>query len=422
MFIDTANITVRAGRGGDGAVSFHREKYISHGGPDGGDGGRGGHVYMQADSNLSTLMDFHYNRKFAAQDGAPGSGKGCTGRSGADLIIPVPVGTLVRDRATGAVIRDLSDTEPFQLAKGGRGGWGNKRFATATRQCPRFAKPGLDGEEYTITLELKLLADVGLVGFPNAGKSTLLSVMSAARPKIAGYPFTTLVPNLGVARVDEGTSFVVSDIPGLIEGAATGAGLGHEFLRHVERCRLLAHVVDISGCEGRNPIEDYDAVRAELEAYSPELAGRPCIVVANKCDLLTDDAPLAALRAHLPEDLPLLSVSGATRSGVDTLVGAMAQKLQTLPPQQVFESNYVAPAPEGGSSDDLVIRTEGDVWIIEGLWLSRLLARVNLSDYESRMYFDRMLRQSGLFKKLEKMGIQEGDTVSLYDCEFEYVK
>ena len=413
---------VKAGRGGDGAVSFHREKYISRGGPDGGDGGRGGHVYVEVDPHMSTLMDFRYKRKYMARDGAPGAGKGCSGRGGADLKIRVPLGTLVRDRETGAVIQDLSDDGSFLLARGGRGGWGNQRFATPTRQCPRFAKPGLEGEEYDITLELKLLADVGLVGFPNAGKSTLLSVISAAKPKIAGYPFTTLVPNLGVVRIDEGTSFVVSDIPGLIEGAADGAGLGHDFLRHVERCRLLTHVVDISGCEGRDPIQDFQTVRAELLSYSPALAERPWMVAANKCDLLTDHTSIDTLKELVGEEVPVFVVSGATRTGVDALVGAMAQRLQSLPPIRRYEADYTPPAPAGGSADDLVIRREDDVWIVEGVWLSRLLGRVNLDDYESRMYFDRVLRQSGLSDRLEKQGIQEGDTVSLYDCEFEYVR
>jgi GTP-binding protein len=318
---------------------------------------------------------------------------------------------------------DLSDTEPFLLAKGGRGGWGNQHFATPTRQCPRFAKPGLPGAEADVTLELKLLADVGLVGFPNVGKSTLLSVISSAKPKIAGYHFTTLTPNLGVVRVDEGTSFVVSDIPGLIEGAARGAGLGHDFLRHVDRCRMLVHVVDASGCEGRDPVADYETVRAELAAYDPALLDRPQLVAANKCDLLGDDrGPLDALAAHLGPDMPLFAISGATRSGVDALIGAAAARLQTLPPVRIFEADYRAPEPSGGRAEDLTVRHEEDVWLVEGPWLERLLGSVNMSDYESRMYFDRMLRQSGLFKRLEKLGIQEGDTVSLYDCEFEYVK
>lgn len=423
MFIDTANITVKAGRGGNGAVSFHREKYIAAGGPDGGDGGRGGHVYITSDPSLATLMDFRYKRSYVAADGAPGGTKGCSGRGGADLTIRVPLGTIVRDRATGAIMRDLSDYQPFLLAKGGRGGWGNQHFANATRQCPRFAKAGLEGEEHEITLELKLLADVGLIGFPNVGKSTLLSVISAARPKIAGYHFTTLTPNLGVVRVDEGTSFVVSDIPGLIEGAAQGAGLGHDFLRHVDRCRLLVHVVDVSGFEGRDPVEDFETVCAELVAYQGELAERPQFVAANKCDLLTDDTQLDALRTHLEQKgIPMFPISGATRSGVDALMAAVAAKLAALPPVPVYEADYVAPLPSGGDAKEFTVREEDGTWIVEGVWLSRLLGNVNLTDYESRMYFDRMLRQSGLFSRLEKMGIEEGDIVSIYDCEFEYVK
>ncbi|MCL2747270.1 MAG: GTPase ObgE [Oscillospiraceae bacterium] len=457
MFIDTAHITIKAGRGGDGAVSFHREKYVSHGGPDGGDGGRGGHVWLKADPHMSTLMDFRYKRAYAAGDGKPGSGKGCSGRGGDDLTIRLPLGTLVRDQASGAVIHDLSEADPFLLARGGRGGWGNQHFATPTRQCPRFAKPGLPGESLDIVLELKLIADIGLIGLPNAGKSTLLSVVSAARPKIAGYPFTTLTPNLGVVHVDEGTSFVVSDIPGLIQGAADGAGLGHEFLRHVERCRLLVYVVDIAGSEGRDPVEDFETLRAELLAYRnngnngggdggdgagrPTLDGKPWMVAANKCDLLSDEAPLTALRAHLEAlgadfgadlgtdmgadlgaDVPLFAISGATRRGVDALIGAMAERLQHLPPAKRYEADYVPPVPTGGSASDLVIRREDDAWIIEGAWLSRLMGSVNLGDHESRMFFDRKLRQAGLFDRLEAMGINEGDTVSLYDFAFEYIR
>ncbi|MDR0380598.1 MAG: GTPase ObgE [Oscillospiraceae bacterium] len=427
MFIDTAKITLRAGRGGNGAVSFHREKYVAAGGPDGGDGGRGGHIYLVTDSGLSTLMDFRYRRRYEATDGQNGGTKGCSGRGGGDLTVRVPPGTLLRDAATGAIIHDMSADDGsgrYLAARGGRGGWGNRHFATATRQCPRFAKAGLPGEERDVVLELKLLADVGLVGFPNAGKSTLLSVVSAARPKIAGYPFTTLTPNLGVVRVGEGSAFVMADIPGLIEGAAGGAGLGHEFLRHVDRCRLLVHVVDVSGMEGRDPAEDFDAVCAELRAYSASLAERPQIVAANKCDLLQDgDGPLRAFTERLAAlDIPVFPISGATRFGVDALVAAVAARLPTLPPVTVYEDEYVPPPPDLGSPDEVTIRREDHTWLVEGAWLARLLGNVNLSDYESRMYFDRMLRGAGLFSRLEAQGIAEGDIVSIYDCEFEYVK
>ena len=287
MFVDIAKIHIRAGTGGNGAVSFHREKYVAAGGPDGGDGGAGGNVVFQVDDNLSTLLDFRYKRKYAAQDGAPGAGKNCTGKSGQDLVIRVPRGTLVKESESGLLLHDMSDGQPFVAAHGGKGGFGNARFATATRQAPRFAKNGMRGEEADVTLELKLLADVGLIGFPNVGKSTLLSVVSAARPRIANYHFTTLQPQLGVVRVDEGVSYVMADIPGLIEGASEGVGLGHEFLRHVERCRLLVHLVDVSGSEGRDPVQDFLTINRELEAFSPELARRPQIVVGNKADLLS---------------------------------------------------------------------------------------------------------------------------------------
>ena len=419
-FIDTARVTARAGNGGNGAVAFHREKYIANGGPDGGDGGQGGSVILQADESLSTLMDFRYKRKYAAANGADGQGGRKSGKKGADLLIRVPRGTLVRDAASGAIIKDISDGEPFVLCKGGRGGWGNAHFATPARQVPRFAKSGLPGESREILLELKLLADVGLVGFPNAGKSTLLSVVSRARPKIAGYPFTTLVPNLGVVAVDEGSSFVMADIPGLIEGASAGAGLGHDFLRHVDRCRLLVHVVDVSGSEGRDPVADFDAINAELRQYNPELAGRPQIVAANKTDILTDPDPLERLREHAAaRGFPVYAISAAAHQGTRELVGEIARQLAVLPPVTVYEPEYVPPEPEDFGATEIRRRDDG-AWVVEGPWLLRLLGDINFADYESRMYFDRRLRQSGLFERLEEEGIQEGDTVSMYDFEFDY--
>ncbi|HPE16071.1 MAG TPA: GTPase ObgE [Oscillospiraceae bacterium] len=422
-FIDTARISVRAGDGGDGAVSFHREKYVAAGGPDGGDGGRGGDILVHADESLSTLMDFRYKRKYSAQSGANGAGGRKSGKDGASLTIRVPRGTLLRDAETNEIIRDMSDGEVFVLARGGRGGWGNQHFATPTRQVPRFAKPGLPGESRDVVLELKLLADVGLIGFPNVGKSTFLSVVSKARPKIANYHFTTLFPNLGVVYVDEGASFVMADIPGLIEGAAAGAGLGYDFLRHVDRCRLLVHLVDASGSEGRDPVADLDAINAELRQYSPQLAERPQFIVAAKCDLVHDVTALAPLHRRAEElGYPFFTLSSVTQKGVRELVAAIAKKLAALPPVRVYEPEYVPRPPEVGTPESLDVRHEDDLWLIEGPWLRKLMASVNFSDYESRVWFDRMLRSSGLFERLEEMGIQDGDTVSLYDLEFEYKK
>ena len=421
QFIDTARITVRAGSGGNGAVAFHREKYVAAGGPDGGDGGRGGDIIFEVDDNMSTLMDFRYKRKYVAANGADGQGKRCSGRVGQSLHIRVPRGTLLRDADSGAIMHDMSSGEPFVAARGGRGGWGNQHFATPTRQVPRFAKPGLPGESHTILLELKLLADVGLVGFPNVGKSTLLSVVSKAHPKIANYHFTTLFPNLGVVYVSEGSSFVMADIPGIIEGASDGAGLGHDFLRHIDRCRLLVHVVDVSGSEGRDPVADFDAINAELAQYSPELATRPQIVVANKTDIMEDETLLEKLRAHVEEaGYPLFALSAASHTGTRELVLKIAEKLSTLPPVTVYEPEYVPRPPKLDTSAPLNITVDDNTYIVEGPWLERLMANVNFSDYESRMYFDKMLRESGLFARLEEMGIQDGDIVSLYNLEFEY--
>lgn len=418
MFVDTAKIKVTAGHGGAGAVSFHREKYISAGGPDGGDGGRGGNIVVRTDTNLSTLMDFRYKRKYTAANGEPGGSRNKSGKSGRDLIITVPLGTVIRDELTGTVIKDMSDSEDFLLARGGRGGWGNQHFATPTRQCPRFAKTGLPGIELEIILELKLLADVGLVGFPNVGKSTLLSVVSAARPKIADYHFTTLSPNLGIVSLDVGTSCVWADIPGIIEGASEGVGLGLAFLRHIDRCRLLLHLVDVSGCEGRDPVEDFIAINRELESFGLDLASRVQIVVANKCDAMPQDSEnLQKLRAFV-EPLELFEISAAARTGVDALVKRVFELLATLPPPVVYESDYVPPMPELGDPQDVAIESIDDVWYLEGLWLERLVSNVNFSDYESRMFFDRMLKKAGLFERLESMGLKDGDTISIYDMEF----
>ncbi len=421
-FVDKARITVRAGNGGDGAVAFHREKYVAAGGPDGGDGGRGGNVIFSVDENMSTLMDFRYKRKYVAGNGMPGQGKRCNGRDGEAMIIKVPRGTVIRDTETGTIMHDMSTGEDWIAAKGGRGGWGNTHFATPTRQVPRFAKPGLPGESHDITLELKLLADVGLVGFPNVGKSTLLSVVSKAHPKIANYHFTTLFPNLGVVYVDEGVSFVMADIPGIIEGASDGAGLGHDFLRHIDRCRLLVHLVDVSGSEGRDPVEDFDAINAELKEYSEELASRPQIVVANKCDLLEEGSDnLERLRRHVEEKgFSFFEISAAVHHGTRELVGECARCLRELPPIASFEADYIPPEPKVDTSGELTIEKFDDMWLVEGPWLQRLVATVNFSDYESRMFFDRILRENGVFQRMEEMGVKDGDTVSMYDLMFEY--
>ena len=423
MFIDTARIFLKAGRGGDGAVSFHREKYVAAGGPDGGDGGRGGNVVFVADDGLNTLSDFRYKRKYAAEPGQNGGANRCFGRAGADCVIKVPRGTLLYDNQTGRLIADVSSDEPFVAAKGGRGGWGNAHFATPTRQVPRFAKAGLPGESHDVFLELKLLADVGLIGFPNVGKSTLLSVVSKAQPKIANYHFTTLYPNLGVVWVDEGVSFVMADIPGIIEGASEGAGLGHDFLRHIDRCRLLVHVVDVSGSEGRDPVADFDAINAELEQYSPDLAKRPQIVAANKVDIMTDPENLERLRAHVEaKGFTLMEISAAAHQGTRELVGKVAEALASLPPVTVYEPEYVPKPPVVDTSEPLDIQRldDGHTWLIQGPWLQRLMANVNFDDYESRMWFDKALRESGLYQQLEERGIEDGDTVSLDGYEFEY--
>ncbi len=422
MFVDKVRITVIGGRGGDGAVAFHREKYVNAGGPDGGDGGHGGSVILRVSDHMTTLLDFRYKRKYAAQAGENGRGRNMHGKKGEPLIIEVPRGTVVRDAETNAIIVDMSTNEDFVIAKGGRGGWGNAHYATPTRQIPRFAKAGIKGQERDIVLELKLLADVGLVGFPNVGKSTLLSVTSNARPKIANYHFTTLFPNLGVIYVEEGVSFVMADIPGIIEGAAEGAGLGHDFLRHIDRCRLLVHVVDVSGSEGRDPVEDFNAICDELHNYSVDLSNRPMIVAANKTDLLDPESDnLQRLRTVVEAaGCELYEISAGTTQGTRQLMRVVAQKLSTLPPVTIYEPEYVAPVAEVGDPNALEIEHLGNTWVITGTWLERMVENINFDDYESRNYFDIQLTKCGLYKRLEEMGIQDGDTVDIYDLEFEY--
>ena len=422
MFIDVAKIKIASGKGGDGKVSFHREKYVASGGPDGGDGGRGGSVIFQVDDNLSTLLDFRYKKKYVAANGENGMGKRMKGKDGANLVIRVPRGTIIRDRQTGQVIQDLSGDEPFVVAKGGNGGWGNTHFATPTRQTPRFAKPGQPGVEMEITLELKLLADVGLVGFPNVGKSTLLSVVSAARPKIANYHFTTLIPNLGVVRVAEEQSFVMADIPGIIEGAAEGAGLGHDFLRHIDRCRLLLHLVDAAGSEGRDPLEDVETINRELAGYSEFLASRPQIIVANKTDLLGENRePVEKLRQYAREhDFGFLELSAATGQGVQELIHKTWEMLQELPPVFIYEPEFVQ-TEEMVTERDITVEKVEDYYVVGGAWIEKIMGSVNTDDYESRLYMDRMLKNAGVYDRLEAMGVQEGAPVVIGDLEFEYV-
>ncbi len=422
MFVDKVRITVIGGRGGDGAVAFHREKYVNAGGPDGGDGGHGGSVILRVSDHMTTLLDFRYKRKYAAQSGENGKGRNMSGKRGENLIIQVPRGTVIRDAETNAVIVDMSTNDDFIIAKGGRGGWGNSHYATPTRQIPRFAKAGLKGQERDIIMELKLLADVGLVGFPNVGKSTLLSVTSNARPKIANYHFTTLFPNLGVIYVDEGVSFVMADIPGIIEGAAEGAGLGHDFLRHIDRCRLLVHVVDVSGSEARDPVEDFDAICAELENYSVDLSDRPMIVAANKTDLLDPDSDnLERLRKRVEEaGCELYEISAGTTQGTRQLMRVVAQKLEQLPPVTIYEPEYVELIEAPADPKEFEIEHYGNTWLVTGRWLERMIENINFDDYESRNHFDMQLRKCGLFARLEEMGIEDGDTVDIYDFEFEY--
>lgn len=384
--------------------------------------GKGGDVVFQVDDNFSTLIDFRYKRKYTAQRGENGGARNCTGKSAPDLVIRVPRGTVVRETKTGRIMADLSTDEPQILAKGGRGGKGNIHFATSTRQIPRFAKPGFPGEAFDVTLELKLLADVGLVGFPNVGKSTLISVVSAAKPKIANYHFTTLTPVLGMVRVAEEQSFVMADIPGLIEGASDGVGLGHDFLRHVERCRLILHVVDVSGSEGRDPIEDYDTIQGELERFREDLAERPQIVVANKCDM-ADPEQIARFRQYIEEKgLPFYEISAATTQGTAELVQATAAMLQTLPPILQYEAE--APSPEElaeNAHGGFEIEVEDGVYYVNAMWLEPILRTVNMEDYSSLQYFQRVLRSSGIIDALEEKGIQEGDTVDILGFEFDFV-
>lgn len=422
MFVDIAKIKIKAGNGGNGAVSFRKEKYVAAGGPDGGDGGRGGNIVFQVDDNLATLADFRYKRKYTASNGENGSGGRKNGRRGEDLIIKVPRGTIIRETESGAVMADMSGDEPFIAAKGGRGGWGNPHFATPTRQVPRFAKNGTPGEEWEVSLELKLLADVGLLGFPNVGKSTLVSVVSQAKPIIANYHFTTITPVLGVVSLGEGSSFVMADIPGLIEGAGDGVGLGHEFLRHVDRCRLLVHIVDAAGSEGRDPIEDFEIINRELEKFDPELAKRPQIVAANKIDLASDEQ-LERLKNYFEEKgYEYHTMCAPICEGTDELISAVWKKLKELPPIKKYEAEEIPVEMfEKQKDTGFTIRVEDDIYFVEAPWLLKILQRTDLDDYESLQYFQRILISSGIIDALREKGINEGDTVSIYDLEFDFV-
>lgn len=425
MFKDSAKILVKAGNGGNGVVSFHREKYIAAGGPDGGDGGKGGDVIFVVDEGMNTLIDFRFKKIFKAQAGEDGGGSNCSGKNGEDLIIKVPVGTIVKDETTDIILVDL--VKPGQIcviAKGGRGGKGNQHFATATRQIPTFAKSGITGEEHSLILEMKMIADVGLIGFPNVGKSTILSMVSAAKPKIANYHFTTLVPNLGVVKIEEGTSFVIADIPGIIEGAHEGVGLGHEFLKHIERTKLLVHVVDVSGVEGRNALEDFETINDELQKYNTLLATRPQIVVANKMDIPGADENYTTFKQELENrGYKVFGISAATNKGLKELMYYVSDTLSKLPETIILEE---------GLNDEVVytaqeekpfeIHIEDGVYVVEGKWLRKVMGSTNITDYDSLQYFHRALKKKGVIAALEEMGIQEGDTVRIFDTEFDYTR
>lgn len=423
MFIDKAKIFIKSGKGGDGSVSFRREKYVPLGGPDGGDGGDGGDVIIIANSECTTLLDFKYKRKYVAEDGENGSGNKCYGKDGKDLYINVPVGTIVKDYNSGKIMADLAHKgDKIIVGKGGKGGRGNAKFATPTRQAPKFAEAGMPGEERFISLELKLLADVGLVGFPNVGKSTLLSVVSNAKPKIANYHFTTLQPNLGVVNVPGISSFVLADIPGIIEGASQGVGLGLEFLKHIERTRLLIHMVDISGIEGRNPIDDFIKINSELKNYSVDLSDRPQIVAANKCDLISDEKVFEDFKREVNKMgyKYVFKISAASNKGVKSLMKECARILSTIPVKEleIPESERYIPEKKRFTYN---IRKEGECYIIEGSFVDRLLASVNVNEADSLRYFHKVLKNKGILDELSKMGIKEGDTVKMNDFEFNYI-
>ena len=426
MFIDNVKIYLRAGNGGNGAVAFHREKYVAAGGPDGGDGGHGGNIIFRVDEGANTLLAFRYKRKFVAENGGNGAGNKFHGKNGEDVIILVPAGTLIKDIETGKIIHDMSENDgaDFVCCKGGRGGWGNRHFATPTRQVPMFAKNGTQGQEREVLLELKMLADVGIIGMPSVGKSSILAAISSAKPKIADYHFTTLSPNLGVVSTGGESGFVAADIPGLIEGAAEGAGLGHAFLRHIDRCRLLLHVVDISCFEGRNPIDDIITRNNEIARYSPELAKRPQMIIANKLDSLDEDVvDIEAFENFVDENgWEMMYISAYLEENLDEMVHRVAERLKLLPPITIYESEYDESDAYVSGGKETIIRNVNGVFEVEGEWLFNLMGQINFSNYESLNFFQRVLEKSGVFKALEDKGCREGDTVSIYDFEFDYIK
>ncbi len=424
MFIDKARIFVKAGNGGNGAVSFRREKYVPAGGPDGGDGGRGANIIMVADTGLRTLMDFKYKKKYSAQHGEDGSKKKRAGKNGEDLILSVPEGTVIRDEKTGLIIADLKKAgDKAVVARGGYGGKGNQHFANAVRQAPAFAKSGTDGQERWITLELKMIADVGLLGFPNVGKSTFLSVVTSAKPKIANYHFTTLTPNLGVVQTRHGESFVIADIPGIIEGAADGVGLGHDFLRHVERTKVLVHIVDISGIEGRDPIDDFEKINEELRLYNEKLASRPQIVVANKSDLLFDETIYENFKKTMEEKgYEVFKMSAVTRDGVDQVIDRVSQLLNEVEEVELVSQEEMY-RPELDVDDEGGLKVEIDedgIYVVTGKELRRIMYSVNFDDMESLQFFQAQMESKGVFDMLRQAGIEDGDTVKIYELEFEF--
>ena len=421
MFTDYTKIIIKSGDGGNGAISFRREKYVAAGGPDGGDGGKGGDVYFKVDKDKNTLIDFRYNKKFKAQNGENGSGARCNGKYGQDIYIGVPIGTVIKDAETGKVVADLSEPDQVELVlKGGRGGKGNSHFATPTRQVPRFAQDGEKGEEKEIILELKLLADVGLLGFPNVGKSTFLSTVTSARPKIADYEFTTLEPNLGVVKSKNGESFVIADIPGIIEGASQGVGLGLQFLRHIERTRLLLHLVDVSGVSGRDPVDDFNTINEELKNYSEKLAERKQVIVASKIDAMQDESLYNEL-ANLANQkgMKIFKISSVTGEGLTELLDYVSKTLKTSPKEELFEiEDRVVYTLE--DEEKFHVEKENGIFIITGKAVERLMGRVNIGDNESLYYFHKCLRDLGVDDKLREMGIKEGDIVKIADYELEW--
>ena len=422
MFTDYTKIIIKSGDGGNGAISFRREKYVAAGGPDGGDGGKGGDVYFKVDKDKNTLIDFRYNKKYKAQNGENGSGAKCNGKYGEDIYIGVPLGTVIKDVQTGKIVADLSNPEQVELVlKGGKGGKGNMHFATATRQAPRFAQDGEKGEEKEIILELKLLADVGLLGFPNVGKSTFLSTVTDARPKIANYHFTTLEPNLGVVKGKNGNTFVIADIPGIIEGASEGVGLGLQFLRHIERTRLLLHVIDVSGIDGRDPVEDFKIINEELKKYSEKLASRKQIIVASKADIIQDETNFNKLKdLAKKQNMEIFKISSVTGEGVDKLLDHVAEVLKTLPKEELYEKEERVIYTLEEKKDEFEITIEKGVFVVTGKAVERLIGRININDNESMYYFHKCLKNLGIEDALKEKGVKEGDIVKFMDYEFEW--